>query len=95
MGMNRHDAYYEPEDDYIDSDELQSEVADLMKTDEFNPHKWNNFCEAFAAHQNKDDIEALEEMLEKRDFEALGRKLWNMSFEYYENWATSRVTGEY
>lgn len=95
MGMNRHDAYYEPEDDYIDTDELHHEVVELMKTDEFNPNKWDNFCEAFAAHQNKDDIEALEEMLEKRDFEALGRKLWNMSFEYYENWATSKVTGEY
>ena len=92
--MNRHDAYYEPEDDYMDSDELQAEVADLMK-DKYNPCKWENFNEAFAATQNKDDIAFLEEALEKRDFEALGRKLWNMSFEYWEDFATKKVTGEY
>ena len=49
MGMSRHDAYYEPEDDPTDTDELQHEVAELMKDDEFNPNKWDNFCEAFAA----------------------------------------------
>jgi len=94
MGMNRADAYYEPEDDYMDSDELQSEVAELMK-DEYNPCTWSNFNEAFAATQNKDDIAALEEMLEKRDFEALGRKLWNMSYEYWEGFATGKITGQY
>lgn len=94
MGMNRHDAYYEPEDDYMDSDELQAEVADMMK-DEYNPCKWENFNEAFAATQNQEDIAALEEMLEKRDFEALGRKLWNMSYEYMESFAIGKVTGQY
>ena len=94
MGMNRADAYYEPEDDYIDSDELQAEVAELMK-DEYNPSTWSNFNEAFAATQNKDDIAALEEMLEKRDFEALGRKLWNLSYEYNEYYATRMVTEQY
>ena len=42
MGMNRADAYYEPEDDDMDSDELQYEVNELMK-DEFNPCKWGSF----------------------------------------------------
>ena len=94
MGMSRHDAYYEPEDDYMDYDEIYSEVADLMK-DEYNPCNWENFNEAFAATQNKDDIAFLEQALEKRDFEALGRKLWNMSFEYWESFATDKVTGQY
>ena len=92
--MNRHDAYYEPEDDYMDSDELQAEVADLMK-DKYNPCKWDNFNDAFAATQNKDDIAFIEQALENRDFEALGRKLWNMSYEYWEDFATKKVTGEY
>ena len=94
MGMNMHDRWYEPEDDYMDSDELQAEVADLMK-DEYNPCKWENFNDAFAATQNKDDIAFIEQALEKRDFEALGRKLWNMSYEYWEDFATKKVTGEY
>ena len=94
MGMNRHDAYYEPEDDYMDSDELQAEVAELMK-DEYNPCTWSNFTDAFAATQNKDDIEFLEQALKNRDFEALGRKLWNMSYEYMESFATGKITGQY
>lgn len=94
MGMNRHDAYYEPEDDYMDSDELQYEVAELMK-DEYNPCNWSNFCEAFEGVQDPELVKQLEEMLEKRDFEALGRKLWNLSYEYQEHWATDRVTNNY
>ena len=94
MGMNMHDRWYEPEDDYMDSDELQAEVADLMK-DKYNPCKWDNFNDAFAATQHKDDSAFIEQALENRDFEALGRKLWNMSYEYMENFATGKVTGQY
>jgi hypothetical protein len=90
MGMSRHDAYYEPEDDYMDSDEFQCEVAELMK-DEYNPCTWGNFCEAFEGVQDSEVVAQLEEMLEKRDFMALGRKLWNMSYEYQERFATDAV----
>jgi hypothetical protein len=90
MGMSRHDAYYEPEDDYTDSDEFQCEVAELMK-DEYNPCNWGNFCEAFEGVQDPEVVAQLEEMLEKRDFMALGRKLWNMSYEYQERFATDAV----
>jgi hypothetical protein len=88
--MNSHDAYYEPEDDYTDSDEFQFEVAELMK-DEYNPCNWGNFCEAFEGVQDPEVVAQLEEMLEKRDFMALGRKLWNMSYEYQERFATDAV----
>jgi hypothetical protein len=93
--MNREDAYYIPEDDDYPSEELEWEVEQLMQTDEFNPHKWGNFNEAFAACQNQDDIEFLEQALERRDFEALGRKLWCMSFEYWEGFAVGKITGQY
>ena len=94
MGMNRADAYYEPEDDDMDSDELQYEVNELMK-DEFNPCKWGNFNEAFSATQDAEVIAQLEEMLENKDFEALGRKLWCLSYEYNEYYATRMVTEQY
>ena len=90
MGMSRHDAYYEPEDDYMDSDEFQCEVAELMK-DEYNPCNWGNFCEAFEGVQDPAVVAQLEEMLEKRDFMALGRKLWSLSYEYQERFATEIV----
>jgi hypothetical protein len=88
--MNSHDAYYEPEDDYMNSDEFQFEVAELMK-DEYNPCNWGNFCEAFEGVQDPEVVAQLEEMLEKRDFMALGSKLWNMSYEYQERFATDAV----
>jgi hypothetical protein len=88
--MNSHDAYYEPEDDYTNSDEFQFEVAELMK-DEYNPCNWGNFCEAFEGVQDPEVVAQLEEMLEKRDFMALGRKLWNLSYEYQERFATDAV----
>jgi hypothetical protein len=88
--MNSHDAYYEPEDDYSDSVEFQCEVAELMK-DEYNPCNWGNFCEAFEGVQDPEVVAQLEELLEKRDFMALGRKLWNMSYEYQERFATDAV----
>jgi hypothetical protein len=88
--MTMHDRYYEPEDDYMDSDEFQCEVAELMK-DEYNPCTWVNFCEAFEGVQDPEVVAQLEEMLEKRDFMALGRKLWNMSYEYQERFATDAV----
>jgi hypothetical protein len=94
MGMNRHDAYYEPENDYMDSDELQAEVADLMK-DEYNPCKWLNFLETFEGKLPNETVEQLEEMMQKRDFEAFGRKLWNLSYEYWEDYATGKITGQY
>ena len=74
----------------MDSDEFQCEVAELMK-DEYNPCNWSNFCEAFEGVQNPEVVAQLEEMLEKRDFMALGRKLWNLSYEYQERFATDAV----
>jgi hypothetical protein len=59
--------------------------------DEYNPCNWGNFCEAFEGVQDPEVVAQLEEMLEKRDFMALGRKLWNMSYEYQERFATDAV----
>ncbi len=90
--MSRHDAYYEPEDDYCDSDEFAYEVDELLK-DEYSPSKWDNFCEAFAGVQDPELVSQLEEMLEKRDFENLGRKLWGITYDHCEKWAIEKALG--
>jgi hypothetical protein len=59
--------------------------------DEYNPCNWGNFCEAFEGVQDPAVVAQLEEMLEKRDFMALGRKLWSLSYEYQERFATEVV----
>jgi len=90
MGMSRHDSLYEPVEDYTVSDGIKCEVYELLK-DEYNPCNWGNFCEAFEGVQDPEVVTQLEEMLEKRDFEALGRKLWSLSYDYHENHAIDTV----
>ena len=92
--MSKLESYYEAPYDDQASEKQEWEIAELMK-DEFNPCKWGNFNEAFSATQDAEVISQIEEMLEKRDFEALGRKLWNLSYEYNEYYATRMITQQY
>ena len=45
MGMSRHDAYYEPQDD--NSDLLDDRIAELMKSD-YDPTEYAHFAEAIS-----------------------------------------------
>jgi hypothetical protein len=86
MGMNRHDAYYEPGDD--DSDLLADRISELMKSD-YDPTNYAHFAEAIS-EAKKDNCEAVEAILQRPtiDYEALGRKLFCMAYEYLEGYAT-------
>ena len=89
MGMSRHDAYYEPEDD--DSDLLDERVAELLKED-YNPSDYQNFAEAVSEAEDN-DRKAVEDILKQPtiDYEALGRKLYCMAFEYMERYAENHA----
>jgi hypothetical protein len=95
MGMNRADAYYEPEDDPNDSEEVQWEIDQLLKG-ELNPDDYSNFSEAICEADRK-DREAVEDILcqPQINFEALGRKLYDIAYTYAEKWATDRVLSNY
>jgi hypothetical protein len=95
MGMNRHDAYYEPEDSYEDSAEFEWEVEQLMKG-EYNPDNYSNFAEA-VSEANDADRKAVEDILYQPqiDYEALGRKLYAMAYDYMEKYAVSKVQDGY
>ena len=89
MGMSMHDRYYEPEDD--DSDLIDDRVSELMK-DEYNPNKYSNFAEGISEAKEK-DRQAVEDILQQPtiDFEALGRKLYCMAYDYMEHYAVSHA----
>jgi hypothetical protein len=89
MGMSMHDRYYEPEDD--DSDLLEERISELMK-DEYNPSKYSNFAEAIS-ETNEKNREAVEAILQQPtiDYEALGRKLFCMAYEYMEHYAENHA----
>ena len=87
--MINNDRYYEPEDD--DSHLLEERIAELMKED-YNPENYTNFSEAISEAKDS-DREAVELLLQENpiNYEALGRKLYCMAFEYMERYAENHA----
>ena len=67
-------------------------VNDFM-ADEYNPEKVTNFIDAIA-EMSQEKAERLQELLTNRDFETLGRWLWNHSVEVMEGYAKDRASYE-
>jgi len=86
MGLSRHDAYYEPEDN-DDDEKIDNEVRELM-LGEYNPFIYSNFAEALQEAKDS-DREIVEDMLRQPlvdiNYEILGRKLHTMAWEYWES----------
>lgn len=85
-----NDRYYEaPEDN--DADRIDDRVAELME-DEYNPTKYSNFAEGIS-EANEKDREAVELILQQSviDYEALGRKLFCMAYDYMEGYANNHA----
>lgn len=87
--MNMHDRYYEPEDD--EGDLLDERIAELLKLD-YNPEDYSNFAEAIS-EAKESDREAVEAILQESpiNYEALGRKLFSMAYEYMERFAENHA----
>ena len=88
--MFTKERYYEPEDN-DDSDRIDDRVSELMK-DEYDPTQYSNFAEGIS-EAKESDREAVEAILQqsKIDYEALGRKLFCMAYEYMEGYANSHA----
>lgn len=88
--MFRKERYYEPEDNN-DQDCIDERVAELLN-DEYSPDNPDNFLEG-VYESSKEDREALGDILGQSpiDYEALGRKLYCMAYEYMESCAESRA----
>lgn len=69
------------------------DLVDDFMADEYNPEKVNNFLDAID-QMSKEKGERLQELLIARDFEALGRWLWNHSIEVMESYAEDRAAYE-
>lgn len=63
---------------------MDSRVAELLKTEEYSPYNFFNFGEAVFNGVTDEQAIRIKELLENRDFEALGRFLWNQSITYWE-----------
>ena len=70
-----------------------TDLVDEFMADEYNPEKVNNFIDAIA-EMSQEKAERLQELLTNRDFETLGKWLWNHSIEVMEGYAEDRANHE-
>jgi hypothetical protein len=87
--MFRKERVDPPEDN--DFDRIDDRVSELMK-DKYNPNQYSNFAEGIS-EANEKDREAVELILQQSeiDYEALGRKLFCMVYDYMEGYANSHA----
>lgn len=67
---------------------MDERVEDLLKTEEYSPSNICNFGEAVVDGTTPEQEARFKELFENRDFEALGRFVWNQSITYWESIAT-------
>jgi len=85
MGMNREDAYYEP-DDYDDRhEEIEERAYQLMKK-EYNPNTSGAVAEALS-ELDVGTADALQDAIDSGDYEQIGRKIMSIAFDYMEKFA--------
>ena len=93
MGMNRHDAYYEPEDNDYD-DRLQEAEAEawrnIQKGKEWDYQTSHAVAEALS-ELDVDQGKALQDVIDTGDYEKIGRKIMMLSMEYQEKFALNQA----
>ena len=87
MGINRADAYYEP-DDYDDrSDEIEERTWQLLKVGGKFDYRTSGAISEALSEMGVDDSQALQDVIDSGDFAMLGRKIISMAMEYMEGHA--------
>lgn len=85
-GLNNlmHDRYYEP-DDYDDrSDEIEERAWELMKVGGQYDYRTTSALSEMMSELGVSDAQAIQDVIDSGDYEALGRKLIAMSCDYME-----------
>ena len=95
MGMNREDAYYEP-DGYDDrSDEIDELTFQLMKKGaEYDPTNAAKLGEALG-EMSADQLSALQDCIDGGNYEIIGRKIMMIAYDYLEHYAKLAAEREY
>ncbi len=94
MGMNRHDAYYEPEEpDDMDA-AICGRITELLNTTEYDPTDVSHMGEAIAEASAEDQI-TIRDFVANGEWHKLGMKLYYMSHEYMEKYAESCAIDQY
>jgi len=87
MGINRADAYYEPEDYDDRSDEIEERTWQLLKVGGKFDYRTSSAISEALSEMGADDSQALQDAIDTGDFAMLGRKIISMAMEYMESHA--------
>lgn len=93
MGMNRQDAYYEPEDDQdaIALEEAEHQAWKLMQKGQKWDYQTPQAISEMMAEMGQPDAEALQAIIDTGDYEKIGRKILMLTMEYMEKYALDDV----
>ena len=81
---------YDSEDEEI---YIENRVPELMTTKDYDPADVSHMAEAIS-EASKDDQDIIKDYIEQSDWAKLGQKLYVMSYNYMENFATSEAQRE-
>ena len=94
MSMNRHDAYYEPEDYDDRTDEIEERAWQLMKKGaSYDPNTAGAVSEAMG-ELDVDTAKALQDCIDTGNYEQIGRKMMMIAFDYMERFAKDSAERE-
>jgi len=93
MGMNRHDAYYEPEDDQdaIALEEAEHEAWKLIQKGQKYDYQTSSAIYEVFADLGVPDADSLQAVIDTGDFEKIGRKIMTMAMDKMEKYALDDV----
>jgi len=87
MGMNRADAYYEPDDHDDCSDEIEERTWQLMKVGGKFDYRTSGAISEALSEMGVKESEALQAVIDTGDYGLIGKKIVMMAMDYMEHHA--------
>jgi hypothetical protein len=94
MSMNRHDAYYEPEDYDDRTDEIEERAWQLMKKGAKWDYRTTQAISEMFGELDVDQAKSLQDVIDIGDYQMLGQKIMSMACDYMEKFALDSAERE-
>lgn len=92
--MNRHDAYYEPNDYDDRSDEIEERTWQLMKPGAQYDHRTAQAVYEAMGDLSTEEANSLQAVIDTNDYATIGRKVMMMAYDYMEKFAKDHAESE-
>jgi hypothetical protein len=91
---SKYDSWLMAAPDTTDEDEyIEQRVYQLLKEEEYDPSDISHIAEAIA-EADEESQQIIRDYIEQSNWQELGRKLFFMSYDYMEKFATSQAESE-